>query len=160
MFNIKSFENLFRYNRQLEVDLRKFSLKDIVNFPYESEAGLSEYYIQERLNDNELIVNYHRDRAHIGGIHHISYLPAKSLITIESSPVKRELYRFLFLLVMLLIFLVVGKSTWTLGGGLFVVVIGIFWIWGIRDESAELNRELVIRINYTRRTGRKVNVRD
>jgi len=160
MFSIKSFENLFRYRRQIEVDLKNFSLKDIVNFPYKSEAGSSEYFIQERLNDNQLIVNYHRGKAWTGGIHYISYLPEQSHVVIESLPEKRDLHRCLFLLGIFPILLIFGKSIWAFFWISIIAVNSFFWIWGVRDESAELRRELTIRINYALRTGRKVNVID
>ena len=160
MFSINSFENLFRNERNLEADLKKFSLKDILNFPYASEAGLEEYFIQERLNDNELIVNYHRSKMVTGGIHHISYLPEQSLITIESSPEKNHIYRYLLLIIILPVLLIASPN----GAALFwvgaIAIVSIIWILAIRHESAELKRELTIRINYTLRTGKKVNLRN
>lgn len=155
MFN--SFQYLFRHRKQLEANLGKFSLKDITNFPRESEAGSSELYIQEYLNNNELIINYHRSKIDTGGIHHITYLPQQSSIIIESSPEKKVFYLYIFLIAIFLILLIV-KANWAFVWIIFLVIRFPFLLFGIRAESAELKRELVIRVNYVLRTGRKTNV--
>jgi len=153
----KFFQYLFRHRKQLEAKLGEFSLKDIANFPQESEAGSAELYIQEYQNDNELIINYHRSKMDTGGVHHITYLPQQSTIIIESLPEKKVFYRYLLLIAIFPILLIV-KSNWAFIWIIFLAVRFPFLLFGIRAESAEMKRELTIRVNYVLRTGKKVNV--
>jgi len=161
MFTAKSFKNLFHRQKQLEFNLGNFTIKDLVNFPHKEDASMEEPFIVEIIHDNHLVVK-HSASGRVNSVHHYEYLPNKKMVIIDST-LEREAY--VMYVSVCMAFVLLAQSPINLFLFFFVAVsifyvVSIILIVSLRIESQEMQRELEIRINYTLRTGKKVNVID
>jgi len=158
MFNLESFKRFYHRRKELEVDLGDFTIKDLVNFPYMEGAQINVPFIDEFIHVNHLIVRQSSSRR-INATHHYEYLPDKKLVIVESY---FEHDAYVTYAIVSLAFILLFQNPINLSLFFFVVVsmffvVSIILFVNFMIDAQEMQRELVIRINYTLRTGRKVN---
>lgn len=150
--------HLFNHTIEINVDLGQLDLESIINLPLAGKQDYTDRYISGILNKNHLIIS--RDGKHQYERYHHVVTYDDSLITIKSSYQSFLAYS-LFLLPMVLLYLSfrIGFD-WpftliTFGSTIFFTLVLSL---GIKYESKEVEREIIIRINY-HRSGRAQQIK-
>lgn len=149
----KFFGKLFERRAQIEVDLGKHTLQDIMSLCNSKHAELGDYYIRKILDHNHIITKSLENKEY-ATIHNYQYFPEEQIIKIKSRMINPylTLIRVIALIVPILIggieLLTLEYALSILGLSAFLLSINIF---SVISNSGEAKRELIIRINYMRR---------
>jgi hypothetical protein len=147
---------LFTRQATISVDLGDLSLEQIMNFPEEDRAGSEEFFINEVYKENHLQMRVKKSRVYTSGVHDFEYDPNKKEIWIFSRYNKSAFLVYGFLTLVLIPFIMgedISEMNWKWLGLMVFLFAGIslLLIVGIKTESKEIERELIIRINSFRR---------
>lgn len=146
---------IFQRIKKINANLGELTMQEIMNFQEKKNVGLEGYYLKEIFNPNHIQIGVVQGRVYTSGIHDFEY--DKSTQTIEIfSRFKNSAFLLYGYLIMPLIPLILNKN----GEGLleligFTIALFIFLtsilVFGIKSESKDIEREMIIRINYLRR---------
>jgi len=146
------------YSRKntIEVDLFKFTIDEVINFPDKRNAGLEEYYVSQVYNQNHIEISVVQTETYTSGVHDIKYDIDKKEIAIYSRFRNSAFLIYGFLIMPLIpIFFKQEFSLALVGITItFFVAITLFLGITIRSESKDIEREMILRINYLRRNRR------
>ena len=147
---------IFTRRKKIRSNLDDFELERLMTFPKREEADLHDFYLQEIFNKDHVQVGVvKRGEDHIKGIHDFEYDRNKKELIIFSRLKKSSFRMYAFLVFPLLPFFLsenVDEIKLKLVGITIVwfVFISVALILGIKFQSKEIEREMIIRINYFR----------
>ena len=146
---------IFERKKSIDINLGKFTMEEIMNFPNNKNVGSEEFYLKEIFNSNHIQIGVTQVKAYTSGIHDFEYDTQTKQIKIFSRFRNSAFLVYLYSILPLMP-LIFGKNS-----GNILPLIGmtvacfIFFtlllVFGIRSESNEIEREMVIRINYLSR---------
>jgi len=149
--------DIFQRINKIETNLEGLTMERIMNFPIIEHAGSEEFYLKEVFSPNHIQIGVVQSKSYTSGIHDFEYDIKTKEIKIFSRFKKAAflLYGYLIMPIYPLIDNQNGENNleWlgiTIALFLFLTLILIL---GIKSESKEIEREMIIRINYLRRTG-------
>ncbi len=152
---VKFFGKLFERRVQIEVDLGRHTLEDIMKFPKAKDVALGEYCISNIENKNH-ITTTEAVRKEDRIIHTYQYFPEYELIIIDS---KFQHPYLIFMRVLIFIIPIFFIGFENIQPAYFFIPLGFFvflfliHLGSISSGAGEAKRELIIRINYLRRNG-------
>jgi len=140
----------------LKVDLFKITIDDAINFPDKENAGLEEYYVSQVYSNNHIEVSVVQTETYTSGVHDIKYDIDKKEIAIYSRFRNSAFLIYGFLIMPLIPIFSKQEFSLALVGITitFFVAITLFLGITIRSESKDIEREMILRINYLRRNRR------
>ncbi len=144
---------IFKRTKNIDTNLGNLTIKEIMDFPEKGNAGLEEFYLNKVFNPNHIQIGVVQSRVYTSGIHDFEYDTKTREIKIFSR-FKKSAFRIYASLIMPLIPMIITKEvTMELVGITIAVFVfsSLILILGIKSESKEIEREMVLRINYIRR---------
>jgi len=146
---------IFKRTKNIDINLGNLTIREIMNFPKKDDAGLEEFYINEVFNSNHVQIGVVQGRVYTSGIHDFEYDSKTNKIKIFSR-FRNSAFLIYGYLIMPLIPLILNKNQdGTMELIIIIISFFIFFslilIMGIKSESKEIEREMVIRLNYLRR---------
>lgn len=143
---------IFKRTKNIDINLDNLTMKDIMNFPEKRNAGSEEFYVNKIFNPNHIQIGVVQSRVYSSGIHDFEYDAKKKRIKIFSRFRNSAFLIYGYLIMPLLLIILGRKISWELIGitvGMFIFL-SLILIIGIKSESKEIEREMVLRINYLR----------
>lgn len=133
-------------------------MEEIMNFPEKKNVGPEEFYLKKIFNPNHIQIGVARSKSYSGGIHDFEYDTKKERIKIFSRFRSSAflIYGYLILPIIPLVRNHNNEHTYQFIG--ITIILSIFLtlilVLGIKSESKEIEREMIIRINYFRKNKR------
>ena len=147
---------IFKRTKTIETDLGNLTMKEIMKFPEKKNAGLQEFYINRVFNTNHIQIKALEKQFDLCGIHDFEYDQNTKKIKIFSR-IQSLAFRIYLFPLSFFIIAVLEKEINMLLIGLSIVVFiitSLMLLLGINSESKEIEREMVLRINFIRRNKR------
>lgn len=144
---------IFKRTKNIDTNLGSLTIKEIMNFPEKKNAGSEEFYINKIFNPNHIQIGVVQSRVYTSGIHDFEYDMKTKKIKIFSR-FRKSAFRIYASLILPMIPMIINKEvTLELVGIIiaFFVFSTLMLVMVIKSESKEIEREMVIRINYLRR---------
>ncbi len=143
---------LFERKIEIDVDLQGKSIQEVMNLPVKAEVGMSDHYLAELYNENHIQIRVKSDQGY-GGVHDFKYKAAKNRLTIWSRypPTSFLDYIIVFLPASGLFIESDNPTTKKVCWGMIIIAFiycTLLLSIGIRQQSKEIEREMVFRINY------------
>jgi len=144
---------VFTRRKHIQVNLDDIELEQLTTFPNRNKVDIEEFYLKEVFSKDH--VQFGMLTKHLKGVHDFEYDRDKKELIIFSRLEKSALgiYMYLSLPLLLLFF---GDNTSEANKvfiGMFMaffLFLSLLLILGIKIQSQEIEREMVIRINYFR----------
>jgi len=147
-------KNYFTRTSTIPANLGKFNLQQLMNFPTRKEALLEDFYLEKVFSDDHIQISIIAGRRYDVGIHDFKYNSAKNEIILFSK-YKRSAFG-IYLAPALLLIPLINISSFT-NQEMITYLITLLFAFigftllmkiGINNQSKEIERELVLRINY------------
>ena len=146
---------IFERKKSIDINLGKLTMEEIMNFLGEKNAGSEEFYLKEVFNSNHVQIGVAQNKTYSSGIHDFEYDTQAEQIKIFSRFRNSAFLVYLYSILPLTP-LIFGENSgnvlpligMTVACFIFLTLLLVF---GIRSESNEVEREMVIRINYLNR---------
>jgi len=147
---------IFERRNLIDVDLGNTTMTAIMNFPTRDKASSEGFYLKELYTPNHLQIGVVASRTYTSGVHDFKYDAHSKRIEIFSRYENKAylVYLYLALPLITLIFGTEAEDIYCEIIGLTIalfIFLSLILIFGIRSESKEIEREMVLRINYLRR---------
>lgn len=153
---------IFHRTNTIDADLGKLSLVELMNLPKKNRFDLGGAYLNETLHPNHVQIAVIQDRSYTSGIHDFEYIVERRQIRLYSRYKKSAFLLYAYLAMPLLpIFLInINNDVETITKLLIISVVtfiflSLLLIVGIKSESKEMERKLLIRLNLLNQKGKK-----
>lgn len=149
---------LFTRRKIIPSNLDDFELEKLMTFPKRKDADFEEYYLKEIFNKDHIQIGKTTStRTNPTGLHDFEYDREKKELLLSSKLTRRSFGNYAYLLLLILPFLFsenVDDIKLKLIGATLIgfILISLLLILVLRFEAKEIERELIIRINYFRGT--------
>ena len=154
----KSFDmKIFQRYHIIDFNLHPHTMEEVINFPNKNEAGLEEYFVKNVFHPNHLQIDARRRDSHTGGIHDLIFSPEEKQITIHSKFHPWAFFLYSSISLPLIPLVLSENNTPKEMRTLILITLGVailctvFLAVVIRKESKDVEREMILRINYLNR---------
>ncbi len=144
---------IFSRQKEINIKLSDLTMEEIMNFQSVKNVESEEFYLNEVFHSNHIQMAVNQSKVYSSGIHDFEYDTKMERIFIFSRYRKSAflIYSYAVFPIFCLnsskeVFL--NSIGMALAWGLFATLLLVI---GIRSESKEIEREMIIRINYLRR---------